>query len=242
MSSLIDKSLVQQSEPEGGESRLIMLETIREYGWECLQKSEEAEAAQRVHALCYLTFAEEAASHLRGEQQGLWLGRLQREQENLRAALGFLIEQQEAELAVQLSGALWLFWYMQGFFREGRNFLERALGLPHGSVRTEARARALCGAGAFAFREGNYTIAAALLEVGVASYQERNASSGLALALMLLALVRAYQRNPAAAGHLLEQSIRLCREGETGGCGGGSWTVQHASHGNVVMPEPHALS
>ncbi len=211
--SLIDKSLVQQTEVEGGEPRLTMLETIREYGWECLQQKGEAEAAQRAHALYFLTFAEEAASHLRGGQQGLWRGRLQREQENLRAALGFLIQQREAELAIQLSGALWLFWYMQGFFREGRNVLERALGLPHGGVRTEARARALCGAGACAFREGNYTVAAALLEESEALYQERNASLGLAQALLFLAMVRAYQRNPAAAAHLLKQSMRLCREG-----------------------------
>jgi predicted ATPase/DNA-binding CsgD family transcriptional regulator len=213
VSSLIDKSLVQQSEAEGGEPRLTMLETIREYGWECLQQRGETEVAQRAHALYFLTFAEEAASHLRGGQQGLWRGRLQREQENLRAALGFLIEQREAELAVQLGGALWLFWYMQGFFREGRNFLERALGLPHRGVRTEARARALCGAGACAFREGNYTVAATLLEESVASYQERNASLGLAQALLFLAMVRAYQRAHAEAERLLEQSMRLCREG-----------------------------
>jgi predicted ATPase/DNA-binding CsgD family transcriptional regulator len=215
--SLIDKSLVQQAETEGSESRLTMLETIREYGWEYLQHSGEVDAAQRAHALYYFTFAEEAASHLRSAQQGHWREQLQREQENLRAALGFLIERQEAELAVQLSSALWLFWYMQGLFREGRDFLERALGLPQDGVRTETSARALCGAGALAFREGNYTIATALLEESAVRYQESKNGSGEAQALMFLALVRAYQHNPTVADHLLEQSIHLCREA------GGDW-------------------
>ena len=225
--SLIDKSLVQQTEAEGGDPRLTMLETIREYGWECLQQSGEAEAAQRAHALYFLTFAEEATSHLRGAQQDLWRGRLQREQENLRTALGFLVEQREAELAVQLSGALWLFWYMQGFFREGRNFLERALELPLERVNIEARARALCGAGALAFREGNYAIASALLEESAALCQECSTGLGVAQALLFLALVRAYQHDHTEAERLLEQSMRLCQETGDGWLHG--WVLDSAA-------------
>jgi len=101
---------------------------------------------------------------------------------------------------------------MQGHFREGGNFLEHALRLPYEGARTEQRARALCGAGACAFRKGNYIIVTAFLEESVATYRKLNSRSALALSLMFLALVRTYQRNDTAT-HLLEESIRLSQDG-----------------------------
>ena len=95
----MDKSLLQQTEQEGEEPRLLMLETIREYGLECLRERAQAEASQRAHALYYLALAEEAEPQLKGAQQVPWWRRLEREQENLRAALSWLIGQEEGELA-----------------------------------------------------------------------------------------------------------------------------------------------
>src|SRR6266704_2131569 len=51
VASLLDKSLLQQTEQEGTEPRLSMLETIREYGLERLQESGETPVCQRTHAL-----------------------------------------------------------------------------------------------------------------------------------------------------------------------------------------------
>lgn len=69
VSSLLDKSLLQQTEYEGEEPRLMMLETIREYGVECLRERAEAEASQRAHALYYLALAEEAGETGNGPAQ-----------------------------------------------------------------------------------------------------------------------------------------------------------------------------
>ena len=80
LAALVDKSMIQTSETEEGEIWLTMLETIREYGWECLQQSGEAEVAQHSHALYYLSFAEKAELHLQAAQQGHWRRRLQQEQ------------------------------------------------------------------------------------------------------------------------------------------------------------------
>ena len=117
VASLIDKSLLQQTEHEGEETRLVLLETIREFGLECLQSCGELETSRNAHATYYLALAEEADPHLRGTvwpshfhafmphlaeeatpqwhevEQARWVARLEREQENLRAALGFLLEQ-----------------------------------------------------------------------------------------------------------------------------------------------------
>ncbi len=93
VTSLIDKSLLQQTEQEGEEPRLLMLETIREYGLEVLQTLGEMESAQRTRAHYYLQFAEDAETEIGGPQQAAWLDRLEREHDNLRAAMQWLLEQ-----------------------------------------------------------------------------------------------------------------------------------------------------
>jgi predicted ATPase len=118
LASLVDKSLLYQvdsadSDPswdEGGEPRFMMLETIWEYAQERLHASGEAEAARRAHAQYYLTLAEEVEPQLVGPNQGIWLDRLEVEHDNLRAALGWGIERDEAETALRLGAALWRFW------------------------------------------------------------------------------------------------------------------------------------
>jgi len=87
VASLLNKSLVQQTEQGGEEPRLVVLETIREYGLEALAASEELEVVQQAHALYFLALAEEAEPHLKGAEQGRWFARLEQEQNNLRAAL-----------------------------------------------------------------------------------------------------------------------------------------------------------
>src|SRR5438132_418673 len=83
VASLVDKSLLQQTEQEGEEPRLVMLETIREYGLERLTVNGEIEATRQAHAVFYLKLAEEAELELRGAQSGLWLERLEREDDKL---------------------------------------------------------------------------------------------------------------------------------------------------------------
>jgi predicted ATPase len=91
VTSLVDKSLISQQEQVGGEYRLMMLETIREYGLECLTASGEMETTRRAHAYYYLLLAEEADPELWGHQQSMWFERLEREHENLRAGLNGLL-------------------------------------------------------------------------------------------------------------------------------------------------------
>jgi predicted ATPase len=69
--SLIDKRLLQQIEQEDEETHLRMLETIREYGLECLVMHGEMESTQQAHAEYYLALAEPP---LKGAEQGRWLG------------------------------------------------------------------------------------------------------------------------------------------------------------------------
>jgi len=88
LSALVDQSLLQREDEDlGGESRVRLLETVREYAWELLQAGGEAEDAGRAHADYYLHLAETAEPELREAAQAEWLERFEREQDNLRAAL-----------------------------------------------------------------------------------------------------------------------------------------------------------
>jgi predicted ATPase/class 3 adenylate cyclase len=224
VASLLDKSLLQQTEREGGEFRLSLLETVREYGLERLHESGEAETSQRAHALHYLVFAEEAEPHLKGVQQVVWLGRLQREQENLRAALAWLIEHEEEELALRCCGAFWRFWYIRGYWSEGLRWLKEVLALAQAGGRTAARAKAYCGAGRLALSLGDMLTGRVLLEESVAISREMGDKRGLAESLALLGLD--LQSKAVLNSTLLDESLLFAREAAE------SWTLafslQHA--------------
>jgi predicted ATPase/DNA-binding SARP family transcriptional activator len=142
LSSLLDKSLLHL-EASGPEPRQSMLETIREYASELLERSGDADVLRRRHAEHYLALAEEAEPHLRGDP-GTWLERLEREHDNLRAALDRLHAAGDALVEQRLAGALWRFWYLRGHLNEGRLRLERALAADEAG--TPERAKVLIGA------------------------------------------------------------------------------------------------
>jgi predicted ATPase/DNA-binding CsgD family transcriptional regulator len=128
VTSLLDKNLLHQTAQEGEEVRLLMLETIRAYGWEALAERQEREAIQATHAAYYLALAEEAEVALGGPQHLLWLERLGREYDNLLAALHWLRGQasrvegagEAAEQALRLETALSWFWTVRGYQNDGR--------------------------------------------------------------------------------------------------------------------------
>jgi predicted ATPase len=113
VTSLLDKSLLLTIQQEGKESRLVMLETIREYGLEALSASGEMEASRQAHAHYYLELVEEVERELEGLQAAVALERLEREHDNLRAVMRWSLERGEMghsiEIALRLGGALWRF-------------------------------------------------------------------------------------------------------------------------------------
>jgi non-specific serine/threonine protein kinase len=144
--ALIGKSLVRTETPPTGERRLLMLETIREYAVERLEASGEAKRVQQRHAEYFLALGEEAALEQRGRQQRAWLQRLEREHDNLRAALVWSQKTEcDDQLGLQLAAALSWFWYVRGHWSEGRRALETALVRTEHLKPMQARAQALLG-------------------------------------------------------------------------------------------------
>ncbi len=123
---LVNKSLVQFNQDTG---RYRLLETIRFFCLERLAEAGETQAVSAQHLAWYLQLAEEAAPRLSGPQQEVWGARLEAEQDNLRAALTWALDANRAEEAARLALAVWRFWHIHTYQREGLRWLERILEL-----------------------------------------------------------------------------------------------------------------
>ncbi len=96
---LVDQSLVRSTRIPS-HPRFSMLETIREYAAEMLAARGETGAIRARHADAMVDLAELAAQHLSGSDQRVWLDRLEREHDNLRAALDRAIAAPRPAVAV----------------------------------------------------------------------------------------------------------------------------------------------
>src|SRR3989440_3463840 len=245
VASLIDKSLLQQTEQEGEEPRLLMLETIREYGLEVLTTSGEMEITRQAHALYYLRLSEEAEPELAGPQQAIWLERLEREHDSLRAALQWGLAPGEdghrREMTLRLGGALRRFWIVHGHLSEGRNFLERALVESKG-VPASVQVKAFVTAANLANKQGDNDRTEVLAEKSRALYQELGDTQGIALSLRLLAGVAGRRGTLTAARMLNEEALALFRE--VGDKEGAAWSLQNMGLLTIAQgefAEAHAL-
>ncbi|MGH8927089.1 MAG: adenylate/guanylate cyclase domain-containing protein, partial [Acidimicrobiia bacterium] len=134
LSTLNDQSLIRTVASDGG--RFLMLETIREYALERLRHGPEEGEIRRRHAQAFRSLAEEAAPEYTRIHTKRWLDRTEADHDNLRAALSWAIEAGEATVAQRLTGAMWRFWQMRGYLREGRQRAEAALAEPGGTAET----------------------------------------------------------------------------------------------------------
>ena len=212
MASMLDKSLVQQIEQATGESRFVMLETIREYALEKLEASGEEALTKRAHAAYCLVLAEEEATEQSGAEAGEWLQRFGLEHDNFRAALAWLTESGDAEWGLRLGAALFRFWEMREYLAEGRGQLGKLLKLAGAAAPTKARARTLFAAGVLAGEQGDYASADALINESQDIAIQLGDKTGIAVSLNALA-VFARDRGDVATSHILfEASLGLWRE------------------------------
>ena len=240
VTGLVDKSLLGQETQADGEPRLLMLETLREYALERLEASGEAEAVRRQHATFFLQLAEEAEPKIRSAEQARWRKRLEVEQDNLRAALSFTLESQEAEMGLQLAGALLAFWRVSSQDYEGRAWCEQVLAQTGARARTAARAKALLAAGAMTMFQGDLPQAHRLLGESIAIGREAGAARkrNLAHALAALARVARLQGHLGAARELAEESTQLFRD--VGEAWGTAVALDHLGTATVELGDPMA--
>jgi len=110
-----------------------------------------------------------------------------------------------------MTGALWWFWFLHGYYGEGRGWLERALAMG-GDAAPALRAKALVAAGDLAFLQSEYERAKGLLEKGAALYRTVGDKRGVASAVQLLGSIAREQGRYERAEAFHEESLGISRE------------------------------
>jgi non-specific serine/threonine protein kinase len=224
VSELVDQSLLRQSEV-AGEPRFRMLVTIRDYALEKLEVGGEQEGQRTRHLASYIALAERAQPELQGKDQKRWLDRVELEHDNLRAALEFAITGGRADDAARLVYALWRFWQVRGYLREGRGWAERTLALA--GATPALRLRALEATGGLVYWMGD--VAAMLAQYGAALELARQLRDPKEVALAAYNLSFAYtipNADVAVGRGLLEEALPIFRDlGDTAGLGRASFAL-----------------
>lgn len=209
LAALVETGLVRLT-PRAGHGRYDMLDAVREFAHERLVRAGELDATLGRCTGYFLGLAERAERELNGPRQGDWLRVLEDDLDNLRTCLDHRGTGQDPSTAVRIAAALWRFWQMRGYSREGRDHLERLLG-GDASLNPSLRAKALNAAGILA-RDQNDLVAAERWHrdserAARAAGEERN----VARAQSNLGNVLGDRGDYAGALALYETSLQVCR-------------------------------
>ena len=192
-------------------TRYRLLETVRQYAAQRLGDMPGRNDLRHRHADWFLGLAEQAAPELAGERQAWWFARLEAEQDNLRAALAWLVETGGWDRHLRLAIALTRFWYVRGHLREGRTHLEQSLkGDP--ARDPVLRRRALTAAASLALLQGEYAVATTFAEEGLAVARETGEQRLVANALSNLGAIVLAGGDVERAGPLLDDAVAVARE------------------------------
>jgi len=209
---LVDKSLVVvEGATEPNEPRYRLLETIREYAREKLEKSGKTAQLSQRHCDFFITFAEQAEPKLKGGEQFEWLDRLAVEHDNWRSAWDCAIES-DAELALRLASALLGFWLMRGNPSEGREWLAKLLERTQPWGQTARRAHALSVAGRLAHYQADFASAQTLLEQALSIARISGDKKEIAFANLWLGRTALRQHDDQIAKSLIEEGFTIYQE------------------------------
>jgi len=223
LTRLVDKSLVTV-EDGGTVARYRLLEPVRQYAQQHLDDHAESEAARAEHTAYFLALVERAAPELRGPDQVAWLQRLAGEQDNLRAALRWAHDRDDAVMIARLAIALTPFWEVSGGMSEGRRWLETVPATTLAPPLPAAlRLRALLAVGRLAFWQADLTAATARFEESLTRAHRLDDRQAVAESLTWLGMVRRRQGAVADAARLLDQSLPLHEA--VGDRPGAAWAV-----------------
>ena len=210
--------------PRGPAARYRLLEPVRQYAAAGLAAGGEAGGPAGARRALPRPGRAGGAGPARPHAQVAWLARLDREQDNLRAALSWASQRGDLPGLLRLGLALLPYWEVRGYLSEGRRWLAAALepgeaeALPDG-----LRVRAQIGAGRLAFWQADLAAAAAHLEAGAALARATGDDRHLAEALVWLGAAQGAGRAFGAARQTLEQGYRL--SDATGEPWGAAWAL-----------------
>ena len=212
LASLVDLGLVRQLEANG-EPRFAMPDSVRAYTRKLLAESDEEECCRVRHAEVVLASVEEGERHYCEADQDEWLRRLERDHDNVRAAIGWALDGSDAAIAVRLGAALWPFWCFQGYLAEADGWLGRMLTVESPAPGHEvARGKALLGACWIALSMARYAEAIARAKESVALFAEHGDEAGYVRALETLGFAHFEVGELEPADPIFEECLAKSRE------------------------------
>lgn len=209
LESLLAKSLLHRP-ADTGEARFAMLQTLREFAVETLEENQELEEAAGRHARNCLRQAEEAGPELMGPGHDVALARLDREVEDMRAALRRCAEGLDVETGLRLASATWRYWQAAGQLAEARHWLTVLLAQDGGSA--AVRAEALLSAAGLAYWQADYASAWTDYQAALSVYRELHDRGMEAEVLCSLSMTATWNGDPGAGARLALQARALAED------------------------------
>jgi non-specific serine/threonine protein kinase len=206
LGSLLDKSLIVRDCSQPGEPRFSMLQTIRAYAEERLQRSGELEIQRGRHADYFLRFAQLAGQRFLGSADGALVQAVEADHANLQTALRWCIASGDNSTGLRLGAALWPYWFGQGHLAEGRRLLEQLLEIDRSSSPTRERARVLAGLAALILRQEDVVIGRNRAEEALRDAEATSDAGCKAQALFEMGWVARVTNAAEDAATLFEQS------------------------------------
>ena len=205
LQSLVDKNLIRRTR-----DRFEMLETIREYAAETLDRLGETDAL-RSRLARYLVEAVNAqgAPMFLGRQPDAY-ARFEREHANTRVVMDWALQEHRPEFTCELIASLFIFWSGRGHLIEARQWVEAALATRR-EVPEELSIRMLVGASEIFRAGGDFATAAALKEELLERYAACEPSDPLLIPANLVNLseIAMEAGDFKRARELAEESLRL---------------------------------
>lgn len=240
LGGLVDKSLViVEADSEIGGTRYRSLETIRQYALEKLIETGEAPVIRDQHLNFFLRLTQEAEPNIFGSQSATWYSRLDKELDNIRAAIEWSTNSGNVVAALQITSSLVFFWFSHGLLAsEWHERIQQALSRPEGRERTLARAKALNGIGFMSLQDTYLTDSRPELEEALSIGRELGDKWNTATALRNLGLLENIGGNYLEARSFLEQSLEVWREMGSKGKMGSAWTLAFLGDAALNHDEP----
>ncbi|MCI0581496.1 MAG: adenylate/guanylate cyclase domain-containing protein [Chloroflexi bacterium] len=240
--ALADQSLIRARDTDP--PRFEMLDTIREFAAEMLDARDDASAVRDRHRRWYLELAESIAPRLSGAEQRSLLEQLEREHDNIRAALDRGATVGDASTTIRMAFAMWRFWQKRGHLNEARRRLEAYAAAPWSHDDRVLRARLLEALGGVLWWQADIASMAAAYREAVDIWREIGDKSEIANALYNYSFAFAVSQDPGQDPRLADpdgegaraqaEALQLYRElGDLRGQANALWGIGNREYFRV---------
>jgi predicted ATPase len=210
LEALVAWSLLR-SDVSDGEVRLSMLETVREHALDRLRSDGTLEELRRRHAERFRDLALSVDPELPRAEHTKWLDRLERDFDNIGAAIDWLLSSGRAEEALRTIAALERFWRGHAHVSEARRWLAMGLALAT-DAQADLRADALWTAARLATGQSDWDAAVPLLEEAQALFRAQERGREVVFALSELGFIALRRNDTEQAAKLCDEALSIARD------------------------------